>query len=172
MLCVNIWNFRGKMEAWGHASMQIDSTYISWWPEKPGQLPSHIHSDIYASHPFRNRTFKADVAAEKQMPDHQIYIEGLDEGRIKDWWQSFGLSRDGVIYKGPLLPWDTLKMNCSTVVSTGLRKGGGDNYSSWTKSWNVVWKPSDVLAYTLSIKKGLENKKDVKEDVLKNYKGY
>jgi hypothetical protein len=172
MLCVNIWSFRGKSAAWGHASMQIDRTYISWWPERPGLVPSHIHQDIYASNPFRNRTFAEDVKAEKQKPDHQIFIEGLDENRIKDWWQSFGLNRDGVKYQGPLLPWDTLKMNCSTVVSTALRKGGGDTYSSWVKSWNLVWKPSDVLAYALSIQKGLANKDKTVEDPLKNYKGF
>jgi hypothetical protein len=156
MVTVNIWSFRGKSDAWGHASMQVDQTYISWWPERPGQVPSKIHRNVYASHPFRDRRFAEDVAAERQQPDHVVRIDGLDEHAIKDWWQSFGLTRDGVLYQGPLLSWDTLKRNCSSVVATGLRAGGGDRYASWNTSWNVVWTPADVLQYALSIVRGLQ----------------
>lgn len=155
MLTVYIWSFRGKTEAWGHASMQVDQTYVSWWPEKPGQVPSKIHSNIYSSHPFRNRSYSADVSAEGYPPDHVIRIDGLDEKSIKDWWQSFGLSRDGLLYQGPLQSWDTLNCNCSNVVATALRIGGGDKFASWSKSWNLVWSPADVLQYAQSIQLGL-----------------
>jgi hypothetical protein len=155
VLNVFIWNYRGKSEAWGHASMQVDQTYISWWPERPGQVPSKVHPNIYDSHPIRNRTFSGDVAAERQPPDHTIRIGGLDETAIKDWWQSFGLTRDGVLYQGPLQSWATLSRNCSTVVATGLRHGGGDDHASWVKSWNLVWTPADVLSYAQSIQRGL-----------------
>jgi len=155
MLTVYIWSFRGKSEAWGHASMQIDQTYISWWPEQPGQVPSGIHQNIYASHPIRNRSYVADVEAEGQPPDQVIRIAGLDEKAIKDWWQSFGLSREGVQYHGPLQSWDTLQRNCSNVVALGLRIGGGDKYASWYKSWNLIWTPADVLQYAQSIQSGL-----------------
>jgi hypothetical protein len=159
MLTVNIWSFRGKAEAWGHASMKVDQTYISWWPEKPGQVPSKIHTNVYASHPFRNRRYEEDVAAEGQPPDRVIRIDGLEEKAIKDWWQYFGLTRDGVLYQGPLMSWDTLRQNCSNVVATALRVGGGDKYASWGKSWNIVWTPADVLQYALSIQQGLEPKR-------------
>jgi len=139
--------------------MQLDQTYISWWPEQPGQVPSKIHRQVYASSPFRNRTFQADLAAEGQSPDKVVQIEGLNEKAIKDWWQSFGLSRDGVQYHGPLQSWDTLKRNCSNVVATGLRVGGGDKYSNWFKSWNLIWTPEDVLKYALSIQQGLHSGK-------------
>jgi hypothetical protein len=159
MLTVNIWRFRGKTEAWGHASMQLERTYISWWPEIPGQVPSKIHHNVYASHPFRNRRFDEDVAAETQWPDYRIRIDGLDEGAIKDWWQSFGLVRDGVLYQGPLLSWDTLSRNCSNVVATALRVGGGDKYARWGKSWNIVWTPAGVLQYALSIQQGIRSRR-------------
>jgi hypothetical protein len=155
MLLVNIWSFRGKNAAWGHASAQVDQTYISWWPENPGQLPSRLHPSIYASIPFRYRTLRQDVAAEGQLPDHTIPLAGLNEIAIKDWWQSFGLTRDGMLFEGPLQAWDTLTRNCSNVVATALKVGGGDAHASWRKAWNVVWTPSDVLAYALSISKGL-----------------
>lgn len=155
MVTVYIWNFRGKTEAWGHASMKVDNTYMSWWPEIPGQVPSKLHPNIYASHPYRNRTYVADVRAEGQAPDHMIKLDGLNEEAIKDWWQSFGLMRGEVEYQGPLQSWDTLKRNCSNVVATGLKKGGGDDYADWTKSWNLIWTPRDVLHYARSIKKNL-----------------
>jgi hypothetical protein len=156
MLTVYVWNYRGKSDAWGHASMQVGHNYISWWPQHPGQVPSKLHPNIYQSHPFRDRTFADDVEGEKgRQPDHTIRIDGLDEEAIKDWWQSFGLSRDGVPFQGPLQSWSTLDRNCSTVVATGLRIGGGDAHSDWLKSWNVVWTPKDVLDYAQSIQRNL-----------------
>jgi len=155
MVIVYVWAFRGKGDAWGHASALLDQTYISWWPETPGQVPSKLHPNIYQSHPFRNRGFDEDVRAEGQQPDHVVHLKGLNESAIKDWWQGFGLTRDGTLYEGPLLAWDTLMCNCSNVVATALKAGGGDRFASWHKSWNMVWKPSDVLDYALSIAKGL-----------------
>jgi hypothetical protein len=155
MLTVYVWDYRGKNEAWGHASMQVDQTYISWWPAMPGQVPSKIHPNIYESHPFRDRAFGEDIVAEDGIPNHSIRLDGLDETAIKDWWQSFGLTRDGAVFEGPLLPWRTLTQNCSTVVARALRIGGGDHYARWLKSWNLVWTPADVLEYARSIQRGL-----------------
>jgi len=155
MVTVYIWTFRGKDVAWGHASLLVNGTYMSWWPEGNGRIASKIHGQVYSVSPIRNRTLDDDVYDEGQDPDHTIVIHGLDERKIKDWWQSFGLTREGVLYEGPLLPWSTLKQNCSTVVARALSIGGGDQYASWLKSWNVVWTPSDVLRYATSIKNGL-----------------
>src|SRR5438552_1754432 len=128
MVVVYVWDFQGSKQAWGHASMWVGTTYISWWPDSPGQVPSKIHRNIYQSHPLRGRSFAEDVRSEGRSPNHCIHIDGLDESAIKDWWQSFGLSRDGVLYQGPLPAWATLKCNCSTVVATALKRGGGDRY--------------------------------------------
>ena len=158
MVIVYVWDFRGKAEAWGHASMLVDNTYVSWWPEKPGQLPSKVHNNIYASHPFRNRTYSEDVRDEGEPPNHIIRINGLNEKTIKDWWQSFGLTRDGLIYQGPLQTWDTLKRNCSNVVATGLKKGGGDDFANWHKAWNIIWTPQDVFNYAISIQRNISSR--------------
>ena len=155
MVTVYIWNFRGKVEAWGHASMRIDNTYVSWWPANPGELPSKVHRQVYASSPIRNRSYAQDINDEKAAPNHIIEIKGLNENTIKNWWQSFGLSRDGQSYQGPLQTWDTIKRNCSTVVATGLRHGGGDDYAKWHKSWNLIWTPEDVLNYATSIRNNI-----------------
>lgn len=155
MITVYIWSFRGKSAAWGHASMAVGREYISWWPETPGQVPSGIHPNVYRSYPIRNRRFQDDIADEGQAPDHRVTIDGLDEPAILNWWASFGLSRGGRPLAGPPEPWSTLRMNCSTVVSTALKLGGGDRCAAWSKSWNLVWTPNDVLQYALSIKNGL-----------------
>ena len=156
MLTVFIWQFRGKAVAWGHASLLVDRTYMSWWPEGRGRIHSKISSQIYTAHPFRDRTFEQDVAAEGQRPDHEVQINGLDESAIKDWWQGFGLTRDGVFYQGPLQPWETLAQNCSTVAARGLSAGGGDKFAPRRKSWNIVWIPSDVLQYAQAIQRGIK----------------
>ena len=155
MLTVFIWVYRGKDVAWGHASMLVDQTYMSWWPEGRNRIRSKVSNDIYTVHPIRDRKFADDQEGEGQPPDHNVVIKGLDEKKIKDWWQIFGLTRDGVQYYGPMQPWQTLQQNCSTVVARGLSIGGGDRYASWTKSRAVVWTPNDVLQYALSIRHGL-----------------
>jgi hypothetical protein len=35
------------------------------------------------------------VAAEDRQPDHIVPLKELNEPAIKDWWQGFGLTRDG-----------------------------------------------------------------------------
>jgi hypothetical protein len=139
--------------------MLIDHTYISWWPEPTGRVASLLSQRVYEASPFRNRSYKDDVNAEGQGPDHSVRLDGLDERSIRNWWQGLGLVRDGVLIQGPLLPWGTLRRNCANIVAEGLRTGGGDRYANWTKSWNLVWTPADVLAYALSIQRGLLNTK-------------
>jgi hypothetical protein len=152
MLTVFVWKFRGKNVAWGHASLQVDLTYMSWWPGGDRDS-SKMHRNIYTAGPIRNRTFAQDVAAENQRPDYSVRIVGLNESRIKDWWQSFGLTRDGQLYQGPLLPWNTLEQNCSTVVARALSIGGAESLVPWHKSWNVVWTPNDVYDYAASVQR-------------------
>jgi hypothetical protein len=37
MILVQVWIFVGSKRAWGHASMHVDRTYISWWPGGEGR---------------------------------------------------------------------------------------------------------------------------------------
>jgi hypothetical protein len=160
MVTVHIWNFIGKDIAWGHASMHCDYTYISWWPETQGRIPSKVHQNIYSVSPIRNQTFENDKLYEGdgryiKEPDCNIRIIGLDENAINQWWASFGLVRSGQLLQGPLQPWTSLKQNCSTVVANALTIGGGDKYSSWLNNWNVVWTPNKVKEYALDIERNI-----------------
>src|SRR5215207_8875116 len=107
MITVYIWKFRGKLEAWGHASMLVRKTYMSWWPQGDGRIRSKIHPDIYDAYPIGFRTFEDDVRDEQADPDRIVQLGPLNEGAALDWWQSFGLSREGQRYEGPPLPWKT-----------------------------------------------------------------
>ncbi len=156
MLTVYIWKFRGKKIAWGHASIQVDQTYMSWWPEGDNRQRSKISSNIYSTGPFRYRTYSEDVEAEGQEPDHKFKLPGLNDSAVKDWWQSFGLIRDGILYQGPLQPWETLTMNCSTVAAYGITLAGGKEHAPWNHAWKVVWTPNDVLEYARAVHEGLK----------------
>ncbi|MGU7843781.1 hypothetical protein ACV22V_30490 [Burkholderia sp. AW33-5] len=152
MVKVHVWDFRGSTKGWGHASMEVGSTYISWWPRPEGTKTGlRLLPQIYAAHPWRDQRFEDDKEYEGRGPDQTVNLNGLNERAIKDWWQSFGLMRDRVAYEGPMQAWQTLKMNCSTVVATGLTKGGG-RACGYTKPLQSIWRPSDVLAYALAIR--------------------
>ena len=153
MITVFVWKFRGMDDAWGHTSMLVGRTYMSWWPAEPA--PETPPPDV----PFRSRTYRDDVRDESRDPDHTIEIDGLDERRVLDWWQTFGLVRGEGEFPGVLPPWETLRQNCATAVARGLRLGGGDTYATWWKSWNVVWTTADVLDYALSIRNGLARRR-------------
>jgi len=129
--------------------MQVGRNYISWWPDESAGL-------VGTFHPHRNKSFASDVRDEGKNPDHVVRIRGLDEAAIHDWWEGFGLvHRSGALLQGPLPAYQLLKQNCSTVVATGLKKGGGDRYASWGSSWSIVWRPQTILEYALSIAGGL-----------------
>ena len=160
MLTVYIWKYRGSKTAWGHASLLVDQTYMSWWPEPEDRISSKVHPNIYTVGAIRARSFDDDVRDEDDLqPDHAIQLHGLDENAIKDWWQSFGLVRDGVLYQGPLLPWETLKLNCAAVTAHGLTIGGGRKFASWNKYWSVVWTPNQTYQYAMAIQEGLARRR-------------
>lgn len=154
MVKVYIWNFMGKREAWGHASMQVESHYISWWPMKSGQIPSKLSSNIFSAHP-RIPDLRKDIDGEGgNPPNHTIIINGLKEQQIISWWKKvypWAASKQGP----PSMDWYSINWNCSKVVATALKEGGGNEYATWSKSWNVVWTPNDVRAYAESIRTGL-----------------
>ena len=120
-----------------------------------------MHRNIYSSYPIRARTLADDIRGEQHHPDFRVQIEGLAEEAALDWWQSFGLSREGVPYHGAPLPWSTLTLNCATVAATGLKKAGGDRYASLPSSFSFVWTPNVVLGFARSIVNGLTKDKMV-----------
>ena len=149
MITVYVWNYRGKNVAWGHASMLVNKTYVSWWPQ--GQDREKIVGDIYSVRPIPNRTYADDKQDEGQGADHQIVIKGLAEPKIIKWWNH--------LKSNPASRWTTLGQNCSTTVANALCHGGADEVvdgSNWWHTWNIVWKPDDLLRYARAIAAGLK----------------
>jgi hypothetical protein len=150
-LKVYVWTYRGKDEAWGHASMELDDgTYISWWPEKETLDSIPFVEDIYTADAIKNRTFAQDVVGEdSKMPDVTISINGLDENAIAVWWNQFK--------NDPNNKWKTLSQNCSTTVAEALKAGNASTpwWDFWS-SWNIVWTPADVEEFARAINKKLE----------------
>lgn len=151
MVTVYVWLPKqiGNQKNVGHASMLVSGhTYISWWPDQSAGFGQDYH-------PQRNKSYTSDLRDEACAPDAIINIEGLNEAAILGWWQSFGLVSNGVILEGPLPPYNLTNKNCSTVVATALKIGGGDKFASWFNSWSVIWRPQTVLDFAKSIRNGL-----------------
>jgi hypothetical protein len=51
-----------------------------------------------------------------------------------------------------------LTQNCSTTAADALKEGGGEEYSSFSKSHNLIWTPNNVKEFTDEIKKNLESR--------------
>lgn len=149
MTTVYIWNFTGKKESWGHAALQVQSYYMSWWPKEPGQVPSGWHENVYASMPILGQTYEDDCSGMETKAGHQVIINGLNEKAMISWWRVFGIT-DGM--QGAPEAWQSLQLNCSTVVAKALSIGGGRRYAPFLRSRNIVWTPQDVLQYAQSIR--------------------
>ncbi len=160
MVVVYVWTFRGASVAWGHASLLVqgadEETYISWWPQARGRAPKisgapGILRNLYSVSAIQGRTYDDDVRDERQLPDHVVRINGLNEVAIKNWWIE--------LINGADTTWSTLGQNCSTTVARALKAGGGDDkttgFGGWWDSWNTVWTPNDLLAYALAIQRGI-----------------
>ena len=89
------------------------------------------------------------------LPNHSITLNGLNERKILSWWERTSIWANPKLQGPPSHPWSSLGWNCAKIVATALSKGGGDSYSNWMHSWNVVWMPNDVRRYAASIKRGL-----------------
>ena len=163
MITVYVWNYTatlGKGGTWGHASVKVTggspagSEYFSWWPQGVGR-EAKIHDSIplYEVKAILNRTFEDDCRDEgdargPKAPDYEIVIDKLDESQVKAYWRDLLLNDP---------KWSTLGQNCSTTVARSLMAGGGDAKTAlldWWHTWNVVWKPDDVVRYASAIQAG------------------
>jgi hypothetical protein len=158
-LRVYIWTYHGSIESakdgqgkvWGHAMIVLDDgTPISWWPQiENRETLLDLPIPIYSVDAIPNQDLQ-DVEGpdfEDSLPDFELLIRGLDEKAIKDWWENDWKTDP---------KWETLTRNCSTTAAKALKAGGGDKYSSFKDSFNLIWTPADVQNYALSIVKEIE----------------
>lgn len=140
LLTVHIWNYRGSNDAWGHVSITLeDGTHISWWPGQPREH-NRLIPQLYSAPSNDPQTFADDIALERQLPDVNIRIIGLDEDAIEKWWDKYKDENK----------WKTLSQNCSTVGAEALKAGGGGGWYWWS-AHNLIWKPNDVKSFAEKI---------------------
>ena len=147
LLTVHMWNYRGKSDAWGHASITLeDGTHISWWPQAQRRDRKKMFPMLYEVDPNNPQTMQDDIDMEGQAPDKNVKITGLNEQAIKDWWLQYQQDNK----------WKTISRNCSTTASLALRAGGARvGFLDWGKAHNIVWTPSDVGAFVDAINRQL-----------------
>ncbi len=150
MVTVFIWDFEGKDVAWGHASMRVGDTYISWWPTPDGRTPkSSLFPSVYSAPAFARRTLEDDLRDEGGRLPHVIHIEGLDETAIRNWWRETNPQAHD--RSGPLNEWTTLSQNCSTIVARAITVGGGAQRIRYFQSMAYVWTPNEVRKYAEAV---------------------
>ncbi|QLO44351.1 hypothetical protein HV198_20290 [Citrobacter freundii] len=164
---VYIWDFRFKPFAFGHASLEVVRTgeprvYISWWPDD-ARSGKKISKNIYSAYPVINQTHADVISLEENPPNHTIFIRGQGIGRsgvntenIIEFWDALSLESREERKSGPLLPWKTFTLNCSTVVFEALKAGGALTYSGEPRWSSIPWNPNSVKEFALSVKHNIE----------------
>ncbi|WP_019601590.1 hypothetical protein [Teredinibacter turnerae] len=161
----------------GHASMEVEEEYISYWPTsedsdlKDGIKNSPTKGNLNdfklgithkASFPS---SYRVDRRLERKDADHKIEIHGLNVDAIKVRWLEF---------KDQAKRYNMQKRNCSTVIASFLELGSEVPYKKtpcvrinqhigdpvarfflklrYLGQWVEMWTPYDVHLYALQIK--------------------
>ena len=146
----------------GHVSLQVGSTYVSYWPnEAAGKNDVKLGASHDAMFP---PSYAHDRRLERKVCDEQLEMKRLDTTRVLDAWAAF---RDAPER------YNLIDHNCSTVVASLMRAGSNrepsfmpgvliDDYAhNWTQRMMFrirffskrirMWTPDDVLRYALEI---------------------
>lgn len=148
----------------GHVSLQINDTYVSFWPKSAAKAKNDIklrqtHESAFPS------SYKVDRRLEQKESDNKILIKNLDEELMIDYWNDF---------KNNQKRYNMLNSNCSTVVASLLEIGSGvaplkspsigineyvnNKYMRWVLKLRFfgnyihMWTPNDVMVYALQIR--------------------
>jgi len=110
----------------GHIALQLeDGTYISYWPSKH-LGPLDVGKQV---EPSGNRKYLDDYYGEHQTDSLTFHIDGLDEEKIKKWWNKG--KGHGKFSSGN---------NCADIVTQALRQGGLEPWTNnliWSTPWDV-----------------------------------
>ena len=141
MTTVYIWNMTSVLHL-GHAALKFGgiggrAIYVSWWPveREVGTMIGGVQASPHVN-------LVEDVTGEGKMPDYQVQVQGLDDGRMRDAWRLW-------LNSHRYLVWNS---SCATTVAEILRAGGGDMYTSWPG--RLIWNPNEVRGYAQAINLG------------------
>ncbi|MDN3637369.1 hypothetical protein QWY82_00985 [Simiduia curdlanivorans] len=163
-MAVTLYVWKNSPSEVGHASLDVDGVYISFWPKGAANAKKDVkigemHDAAYPS------SYAVDRKIERREADVKVMLDNLDEKAIKAFWQAF---------KDKSEQYNMLKSNCSTVTAMALEAGSGlasnrspsikisDYVSNTGMQWLLkvrfmgnyiqMWTPNDVLTYALQIK--------------------
>jgi hypothetical protein len=112
IVTVNVWRVRPDNP--GHASLQIGSVYMSYWPSSAaGKKDVKIGQTHDVSFP---RSYATDSRIEGHQADEQRLLAGLATDRMIEAWEQF--KREPIRY-------NMVEHNCSTVLAGLLEIGSG-----------------------------------------------
>jgi len=148
----------------GHVSLQINDTYISFWPKSAAKAKSDIKLGQTHEAAFPS-SYKVDRRLEQKDSDNKILLNKLNEELMLDYWNDF---------KNNQKRYNMLKSNCSTVVASLLEIGSevkplkspsirineyvNNKYMRWALKLRFfgnyihMWTPNDVMMYALQIR--------------------
>lgn len=130
---INAWVFvwYPEGEHFGHVAMMIgdlrtESTYVSWWPDKPRDGLSGFYRKSHASrevifnpvthqHDFTTSNYRIDCSSEENAPNVVYGLRGLDIREMETAWRNI-VSKGGASFS-------PLSKNCAGVVSRVLKAG-------------------------------------------------
>jgi hypothetical protein len=120
---VFVWSTSMYHKRVGHASLlPSDGTYISWWPsgtDASALLKKGADWDAPANRP---QSYEDDYNAEDEIaPDVVVNVYGLDEAKIKQWWNGYNV---------PGARWNLRDNNCAFTVVEALVAGGAKDMVS------------------------------------------
>jgi len=117
-----------------------DGTYISFWPSDKNttNFLGKEGKPLKADGAFSDG-LATDVHSEERKPDSVIEIVGLNEGKIKAWFEGFSSSTR---------TWEAMGQNCAKTVMDGLTVGGVDSTKYELNAGRGqsigAWTPNDV----------------------------
>ncbi len=157
---LNVWKLRSDNP--GHVSLQVDATYISYWPSGPaGKGDVKIGTTHEPSYPS---SYALDRRLERKPADVQLLMPRLNTAAVLAAWAEFKLTPRR---------YNLIDHNCSTVIAALLEIGSGvepsfvpgvliDNHASgWAQRMFLrvrflsdsitMWTPDAVLQYAEEI---------------------
>ena len=139
---VHVWEMSLRNRSPGHASIELDGEYISFFP---GECTSHT---------YQSRSLYDDVKhyQSKGQRHHAITLKGLNVFGMQIRWKLLALEQ---------VCWSAAGTQCAELVLDLLNAGGAENCNSeWVKPLN--WPsprllPEDLLGYVRGVKSGLDD---------------
>lgn len=169
-MAVKLFMWRARHGDPGHISMDVDGTYMSYWPATQSSAKKAFKLGFtQAAHLSQEHRF--DRKVERKPHDDQKTLHGLNEKAMKDAWALVVLNPGR---------YHMVKHNCATLIAAVLEAGSGVKPAftprinigervSWTPSrvllrilylGNTIqmWTPEQIWTYAESIRQELEKR--------------